>query len=401
MSNSLSKKSSVLLRIILCLLVGGIGIYTRLAYPNLHPVIGLLIFGFSIVSAAFVLSWVGEALQVDLSQGLAMSILALIAVLPEYAVDLHFAYRAAKEPIFAHYAAINMTGSNRLLIGVGWSLVVLIGTWKFRKSKEKAVVVLGQEQSLEWVVLLIACLFSVILPLTYKISLWHSLCLFALFGFYTWRMSLGTQEEPHLEGVAKFLSQLERGVRWSCLAALLCFAVAVLFCAAHPFADSLVGTGKQLGVNEVILVQWLAPFASEAPEFFVAIVFTLKGQARAGLTTLISSKVNQWTLLLGSIPVAYSFGKGSFMSFLLDKHQSEELILTAAQGLLGVAFLCNGSLSRKEAFWLLILFVVQVPFAQESVRYGISIVYVVLAIAIFVNQRKHLVKHFRQAFPKR
>jgi cation:H+ antiporter len=33
------------------------------------------------------------------------------------------------------------------------------------------------------------------------------------------------------------------------------------------------------GVNEFLLVQWLAPIASEAPEFIVAIMFALRGMA--------------------------------------------------------------------------------------------------------------------------
>ncbi len=56
---------------------------------------------------------------------LALALLALIAVLPEYAVDLYYAYAAGTRPEYAGYAAANMTGANRLLVGVGWALVVL------------------------------------------------------------------------------------------------------------------------------------------------------------------------------------------------------------------------------------------------------------------------------------
>ena len=48
------------------------------------------LFGLAIVGAAFVLSWAAEAAQLDISAGLAIAILALIAVLPEYAVDFVF-----------------------------------------------------------------------------------------------------------------------------------------------------------------------------------------------------------------------------------------------------------------------------------------------------------------------
>ena len=94
-----------------------------------HPaaVLALVLFGAAVVAASFVLAWAAEAAQVDISGGLAIAILAVIAVLPEYAVDLYFAYKAGSDPSYVPFAAANMTGSNRLLLGLGWSLVVLVG----------------------------------------------------------------------------------------------------------------------------------------------------------------------------------------------------------------------------------------------------------------------------------
>ena len=105
-------------------------------------------FGLAIVGAAFVLAWAAEVAQLDISAGLAIAVLALIAVLPEYAVDLVFAWRggeayetygAACGPAGVDYndtpcsfALANMTGANRLLIGVGWSMVVLLAWWRYR-----------------------------------------------------------------------------------------------------------------------------------------------------------------------------------------------------------------------------------------------------------------------------
>ena len=52
---------------------------------------------------------------------LVLKALALIAVLPEYAVDFAFAAKAGQDPEkYAPLALANMTGGNRLLIGVGW-----------------------------------------------------------------------------------------------------------------------------------------------------------------------------------------------------------------------------------------------------------------------------------------
>ena len=46
-----------------------------------------MIFGVEILGAAFLLSWGAEVAQMDISRGLALAILARIAILPEYAVD--------------------------------------------------------------------------------------------------------------------------------------------------------------------------------------------------------------------------------------------------------------------------------------------------------------------------
>src|SRR3954452_17851603 len=73
-------------------------------YDVAAPATRAVLFGVAIVGAAFLLSWAAEVLQLDVSQGLALGLLALIAVLPEYIVDATFAWRAAHEPAFVEYA---------------------------------------------------------------------------------------------------------------------------------------------------------------------------------------------------------------------------------------------------------------------------------------------------------
>src|SRR5687767_3054897 len=68
-------------------LIGLPGTVLRLAGIHPAPALGALIFGLAILAAAFLLSWAAETAEMDISQGLALAIIALIAVLPEYAVD--------------------------------------------------------------------------------------------------------------------------------------------------------------------------------------------------------------------------------------------------------------------------------------------------------------------------
>ena len=79
----------------------------------------------------------------------------------------------------------------------------------------------------------------------------------------------------------------------------------------------------------------------------------------ATLGALVSDKINQWTLLVGMIPVVYAFGTGHLTGFPLDARQHEEFFLTAAQSLFAVALLLRLRLGLTCAVTLLTLFVVQ------------------------------------------
>ncbi|MCS6914456.1 MAG: hypothetical protein RMK29_06985 [Myxococcales bacterium] len=395
----------ILGRIGLCVLIGLAACVLRLEDVHLPPLTSLVVFGGGVVTAAFLLAWAAEALQRDVSQGLAMAVLAFIAVLPEYVVDLYFAWTAGQDPTYAQYAAANMTGANRMLIGIGWSVVVLVATFCVRRQGGTGIardaVVLNRGHSVDLAVLTMATLWSLLMPLAGAIAVWHGVGMLLLFVFYLWRISGRPEEEPELSGVAYALGNLPPLRRKMVVALLLMLSGGVLLCAAKPFAESLIGTGAELGIDRFLLVQWLAPLASEAPELLVATIFAGRGHGSAGLSALLSSKVNQWTLLVGTLPMVYSMSVGRPAALPLDGRQVEELVLTAAQGFLGVAFLGNGQLQRWEAVALLLLFVVQLPFPETGVRYGISVLYVLLSILMLIRDRRHIAAHARAAFLQR
>ncbi len=61
------------------------GVFFRLTGTHIAPAADALIYGLAIIGASFLLSWGAEVAQHDIPQALALTILALIAVLPEYA----------------------------------------------------------------------------------------------------------------------------------------------------------------------------------------------------------------------------------------------------------------------------------------------------------------------------
>src|SRR6185436_2466930 len=105
-----------------------------------------------------------------------------------------------------------------------------------------------------------------------------------------------------------------------------------------------------------LLVQWAAPVASEAPELIVACLYAWRLRASHALGTLLSSKVNQWTLLVGTIPIVFAVSSASLHGLPLSEHQRYELLLTAAQSLFAVSLLANLRLSLWGSAALLTLF---------------------------------------------
>jgi cation:H+ antiporter len=360
------------------------GLFCGLTGTHLAPLAGALSFGIAVFGAAFILSWAAEAAQIDISESLALALLALIAVLPEYAVDFVFTWRAAHDPSQQHFAIANMTGANRLLVGLGWPLILFL----YILVKKKKAVVLQESQRVEIFYLAMATLYSFTIPLKGSMNLIDTAVLVTLFILYTRRAAQLESPEPELVGPVKIVARLNTVPRRVATIFFFLYAGTVIFFVSEPFADSLVGLGRSLGIKEFLLIQWLAPIASEAPEFIIAATWTLRGHASSSMRALISSKVNQWTLLIGTIPLVFSIASGRIRPFQLDTFQDHELYLTAAQSLFAVAVLVNLRLTRLEGVLLVGLFALQL--IVETIRIEVAIAYIVLAVVFHIINAKHL-----------
>jgi len=370
--------------IILAFLACGPAVVASLTGTHFAPPVEALLFGAAIIGGAFILSWAAEVAQMDISQSLAIALVALICVLPEYAVDMYFAWRAADDPQYAHYAAANMTGANRLLVGLGWSAVFMVFALRFRKPHLH----LERGHRTEIVFLGLATLYSFVLPFKSSLTLIDTAIFLALFAGYTWKVSQAEVHEPALVGPARLVGGLPRRSRRVAVLWMFVWAAGIILLSAERFAEALVASGKQFGIDEFLLVQWLAPLASEAPEFIIALLWAARGDAAAGLGALVSSKVNQWTLLIGTLPIAYSANLGRAGALPLDPRQQHELLLTASQSLFAVAVLINLRLSWYGALLLFGLFASQL--LVEHIRLQLSVVYLVLAVIVLARDWGHL-----------
>ncbi|MGB3413144.1 MAG: sodium:proton exchanger [Microbacteriaceae bacterium] len=380
----------------------------RILGIEVSPVWGIATFGMAIVAAAFILLWAGEAAQVDVAGGLAIAALAVIAVLPEYAVDLYFAFVAGTEPEYAHFAAANMTGSNRLLLGLGWPAVVLAAFLAYRFAREHQrqddsiqlkpfAIQLDSGAKIDIGVLLIASVLVMIVPLTGQIHLGLSAVLFVLFSWYLYRMSQSPVVEPDLSGTSARIAGLPKIRRRVTVITMFIVAATVILLSAEPFAHSLVEGGRVLGIDDFLLVQWLAPLASESPEFLLAFILAFSGRSGMAIGILIASKVNQWTLLVGSLPIAYLVGGGG-LALPMDARQVEEFVLTMAQTLLGIGMLLALRFSWRSATSLFVLFSATFIFTTQDARWIIAGCYLLIALFLFARKPRQLSEMLRAPF---
>jgi cation:H+ antiporter len=344
------------------------------------PVSVALASGLAIFGAAFLLSWSCEVVQLDIPQALALALLALIAVLPEYAVDMYFAWQAGKDPKYTAYATANMTGANRLLLGVGWAVPVFIAWLRTKKTE----VILPREGAVEIRYLAIATLYSFIIPWKATLNTIDTAILLVIFALYVRAAGKAHHDEPELEGPAEMIAGWGVQRRRVVIALLAVIAGAAILSAAEPFAESLIEVGRHYGIDEFLLVQWLAPLASESPEFIVCILFAWRGMAAAGISTMVSSKVNQWTLLVGALPLVFSMSAGHLGPMHLDSRQQEEIFLTSAQSLFGLLIIANYSFGVLEALALFSLFLVQLMLPSEHARWIFAWTYIGLSAGMLV-----------------
>ncbi|MDY6780644.1 MAG: sodium:calcium antiporter [Halobacteria archaeon] len=296
------------------------GLSESLSSPSI-----ILVSGVSVIGAAFLLTWAAETAEMDVPRSFA---LAVLAVAPEYAVDALYAWEAGEAPgtaaseNAANLAVANMTGANRILVGIGWSVIALYAVYRAVKSGDEAVdrrdgilsdaVKLDERISVELVFLGVATLYAFFIPLGGGIGAVDGVFLVGLYAAYVAVVLRGeTQHKPQL-GVAGYLQKLPKPRRVAGVLVMFAYSAFVILVAVKPFAKGLEAIGPQIGLSSFFMVQWVAPLASESPEFIACAYLVRKLRTTSAFNALISSKLNQWTLLIGTLVAVYSVSLGYF-----------------------------------------------------------------------------------------
>jgi len=408
----------------LALTIPWIGV--ELTGPALGASGTVLVSGLAVLGSSFLLAWGAETAEKDVPRAFALAVLAVLAVAPEYAVDALYAWNAGAQAgteagrQAGNLAIANMTGANRILIGLGWSGVALFTILRARTAGDTSVthrdgfladcVNLDTGIATEIAFLAAATLWAFFVPLGGGIDALDTAVLVGLYVAYIGIIiRAGGEAEEHHVGVPAHFQSYPRLPRIAVVLSLFGYSGALILSAVEPFAHGLEELGVQFGIPEFFMIQWIAPLASESPELIVVTVLVMKARSTAGFNALISSKLNQWTLLIGTLAVVYSVALGQYGVLQFDFKQALEIWLTAAQSFFAMALLVDFTVSLREAVALLVLFLSQVliefyiltgmalsPAAAEALSndflLAFTAIYVVLGVALFVRRRRAVVE---------
>jgi len=330
----------------------------------------------SVLGSAMLIAWAAEAAQFLVSQGLALAILAWLQTLPEFAVEAVIAWQAGETVrnstnVFEiqHATALmtaNFTGSLRLLVGLGWPMIYVTAAIFHRRQSRRRLreIKLEREHAVEVVFLFICIAYFVIVWWKGTLTMLDTALLSLIYGVYLYFLNkIPPQEEEkmdELDRIPRFILRQRRALRNAIIVGLFAGGGLILYFAAHPFLDSLKAIAVGLGLSTFVFVQWVAPFLSEFPEKVSAFNWARRvTQAPLALMNMVSSNINQWTMLVAMLPIAYALALGQVGVITFDEHQRLEILLTIGQSLLGAVLLANMRFSWWEALLLFTLWLVQ------------------------------------------
>jgi cation:H+ antiporter len=350
------------------------------AYP-----IQLVAYGAAVVAAAFLLAWACEAAQVDVANGIVVAVVAFVAILPEYIVELHFAFTGRAE-----FVTANLTGASRLLIGfcvaMPAALALLPARWRVPRLGS---IDLDPAQRVELGVLALAATWALRGVFQGQLTLLDSVVLVSLYVLFLRRAADAGGEVAEPMGVAASLAELPKVRRRRWVGGLMVFAAFTILVTAVPFGDAVLGTGAMVGISPYLLLQWIVPVATEMPELVVAVVLLTHGRARQSMAVLLAGAVSQYTLALGTLPLAYALGAGTG-PLPLQSRERVELLLTTGVALYAVAALVSLRLNRGDASLMLILFTAQFVLPLGLTRIVTALIFLALAVDVLISERAQL-----------
>ncbi|HYK81671.1 MAG TPA: hypothetical protein VEU55_00880 [Gemmatimonadales bacterium] len=345
----------------------------------------------AILASGFLVAWGAEAAQFLVAQGLALAVVAWLQTLPEFAVEAVIAWDAGRNPERARLAIANLTGAIRLLLGLGWPMVYAVFAAAGRRSAtaRRRAIRLEREHAVEIIGLVLPLLYFGVILLKRRFSWVDALALCALYGGYLAVLFRGPPRHVERLAEAPVVARWAHGQRgWrqpAAIVALLTAGGVLLGVTAHPFLESMLAVAAAVGASQFVLVQWVAPFLSEFPEKVSAFYWARRvTEAPLALMNLVSSNINQWTVLAAMIPLVYGYSTlrhhGVWLDFQFDATQRLEILLALLQTGVGVMVLATMQFTGRDAAVSFGLWLAQ--FLRPGLREAVAVAYGVWMVAL-------------------
>jgi len=328
----------------------------------------------AILLASVMIAWAAESAQFFIAQGFALAILAWLQTLPEFAVEAVLAWKQQVPLLLA-----NLTGALRLLTGFGWPVIYLTAALAKRRRGDGRLdfIQLEKHQCVEVVGLIGPLLYIAVITAKASLSVYDGLVLALIYASYLIVLSKMPPEDPdeigELDVVPRTIVTAPRLRRIFFISTLFVTGGLLIYFSAEPFLSSLLSISTMVGIPAFVFVQWVAPLVSEFPEMASTFYWARTVEkAPMALMNMVSSNINQWTLLPAMLAVVYSVSIGQVTPILFDEHQKLELILTLGQAVIGLLFLINMRLAWWEAALMLVFFLI--PFFHTAWAEPVAIV---------------------------
>ncbi|MEJ2422376.1 MAG: hypothetical protein P8018_11890 [Acidobacteriota bacterium] len=341
----------------------------------------------AIIAGALMIAWAAESAQFFISQGLSLAILAWVQTLPEFAVEAVIAWEAPHRVNGMHLVSANFTGAVRLLIGLGWPMIYAVAAYFHRRKygRPLKVIVLEREHSVEVMSLVLPVLYFIVVIWKGTLSLYDTAILFVMYALYMVVLNRippkDVEDEDEVEWPIRRIVVMRPVLRNLTISLLFLGGAGILYVAAAPFLHSLLTVAVSLGISEYVFVQWVAPLLSEFPEKVSAFYWARKVKAAPmALMNMVSSNINQWTMLAGMIPIVFAISAGHVHAIPLDYEQRIEIALTVSQSILGFCLLANMAFAWHEAALLFGLWLAQ--FVVPGIRLEVTAVYLLWSMLV-------------------
>jgi cation:H+ antiporter len=323
-----------------------------------------------LLAAAMLIAWAAESAQFFIAQGFALAILAWLQTLPEFAVEAVLAWKQQVPLLTA-----NLTGALRLLTGLGWPMIYCTAALFHRRRHKQPLrqIRLADEHCVEVMGLLAAMAYAAFIWWKASLDLIDAGVLIGIYVAYLLVLRRMPPEQAEriedLELVPRAIVEAPKAARVTAIVGLFAAGGTLICLVAEPFLASLLAVSAALGVPNFVFVQWVAPFVSEFPEKVSAFYWARTvDRASTALMNMVSSNINQWTLLAAMLPIVYSFSRGAPAAIPFDSQQELEILMTLGQALLGALFLIDMKLAWWEATALFGLWAFQFALSPTALR---------------------------------